>query len=815
MFLPGKEKYMNKLVVFTVIMLTCSACIESVDITKDRGAKKTLSVTVASDVSEKNLLTVNAKSTYYLRADGTANGKSSATGPCSSPGRTMSLSTHNSQSFSPGDTIIVCDDGGNFNSTDFVPPSSGLDDNYIIYQAESNQSPVFEKRKFGVDLKNGQDSLKFIGLTFQNAKDRWVQVGRGDQPASDWLWFDQCTFYYAKQYSGFFIEDGNYGKITNCSFRDAPISSIWDNAWHCFQSYCKAPYDSDNENDGCRGDFESSDCSRCCWAETGPADVIQVSLGEVSSRYWIIEGNTFGNSSHASINTHNGIKSLVIRNNIFRNEYHGNIGAADFKNTGNVRAYTLIEGNSVVGAGIKKDNNPSYRDRKWINGQGIGIGPGNYIIARNNTIADSDYGIALLGYKDSDTNENRVYHNTFYNNYLGGFLTGNGEHSVSNNVVINNIFYRDENFINRAMNSSRIKGNVSAWLNYGDCKSCGLIENYFINNLFYPLGDKFYFKNTHTKAKSLAELIRQYPKEWKNTNFEADPQFTAATSYVFNIAEGSPAENRAVFLTAITGVSGRILTVKDANYFYDGWGIPGEVGDMIYNNKNPKSSARITSIDYDNNRITVNNVSGFSVGDQITTINYFGSAPDLGAIETSDSQPSGFVEQDGVACMEAEHLTHLQVGSGAAANSTWTNETSDSEWASGGIYMKAAPDNGINISVGDSGPRMDYTVQFQTAGTYRIWVRMSGPKGASDSVRLGVDGTILTPGGWGVSKTTKNWAWNDRDNSEAIAQFTVSGSEHHTINVWMREDGTLVDKLVVQLTDLPAPVGLGPEESQQ
>ena len=51
--------------------------------------------------------------TYYLRADGSAANKSFATG-CSSPETAMDISTHNQQSFSPGDKIVLCDEGGVF-----------------------------------------------------------------------------------------------------------------------------------------------------------------------------------------------------------------------------------------------------------------------------------------------------------------------------------------------------------------------------------------------------------------------------------------------------------------------------------------------------------------------------------------------------------------------------------------------------------------------------------------------------------------------------------------------------------------------------
>ncbi len=176
-------------------------------------------------------------------------------------------------------------------------------------------------------------------------------------------------------------------------------------------------------------------------------------------------------------------------------------------------------------------------------------------------------------------------------------------------------------------------------------------------------------------------------------------------------------------------------------------------------------------------------------------------------------------EQNGIASMEAEHYTALHAGIGSAANSTWSMEVDDQGESSGGFYMKAVPDSDVSDD-GSNGPRMDYSVQLQTVGIYHIWVRIRGGKGnsdKSDSVRLGVDGTIITTGGMGVS-SLGNWTWLNRDigvGGGKIAQFEVSGPETRTISVWMREDGVEVDKVVVQLADLPAPVDMGPDETRE
>jgi hypothetical protein len=72
---------------------------------------------------------------YYMRADGTAANKAAATGPCTSASNTMNIAAHNSQTFSAGDVITLCDNGGVFRGTLIVPSSGLSESNRITYNA--------------------------------------------------------------------------------------------------------------------------------------------------------------------------------------------------------------------------------------------------------------------------------------------------------------------------------------------------------------------------------------------------------------------------------------------------------------------------------------------------------------------------------------------------------------------------------------------------------------------------------------------------------------------------------------------------------
>ena len=78
--------------------------------------------------------------TYYMRADGTAANKGAATGPGATQANCMNVSVHNAETFSAGDVIKICDDGGIFRET-ITPPSSGSAGNPITYEPEAGDAP--------------------------------------------------------------------------------------------------------------------------------------------------------------------------------------------------------------------------------------------------------------------------------------------------------------------------------------------------------------------------------------------------------------------------------------------------------------------------------------------------------------------------------------------------------------------------------------------------------------------------------------------------------------------------------------------------
>jgi len=99
--------------------------------------------------------------TYYMRADGTAT-KANAIGPCSSASASMSVATHNAATFTAGDTIIVCGNGGVFSSQVTIP-SSGLVGSIINYVGSGY--PVVSAAGYNLRIATRQ-YLTFTGIDF-------------------------------------------------------------------------------------------------------------------------------------------------------------------------------------------------------------------------------------------------------------------------------------------------------------------------------------------------------------------------------------------------------------------------------------------------------------------------------------------------------------------------------------------------------------------------------------------------------------------------------------------------------------------------
>jgi len=225
----------------------------------------------------------------------------------------------------------------------------------------------------------------------------------------------------------------------------------------------------------------------------------------------------------------------------------------------------------------------------------------------------------------------RLYHNTFYLNYESGFemfdiAARPDPHMVRGNVVQNNLF---------ALNDP---GGDGVQLNLGANISP---DNRFVSNLFWggkadTPGIKYAWpeaiaERPKSSLRTAAEANRQLPAQFAG-NRDGDPKFADANADDYRLQKGGGARDAGAPLTVTTAAgTSDTVPVADARPFYDGFGIPGEVGDLVFIGPK-KQPARVVQADDEGHTLKLDRKVAFKAGDAVT-LPYAGAAPDIGAYE--------------------------------------------------------------------------------------------------------------------------------------------------------------------------------------
>ncbi|MFL5310941.1 MAG: malectin domain-containing carbohydrate-binding protein [Myxococcales bacterium] len=164
----------------------------------------------------------------------------------------------------------------------------------------------------------------------------------------------------------------------------------------------------------------------------------------------------------------------------------------------------------------------------------------------------------------------------------------------------------------------------------------------------------------------------------------------------------------------------------------------------------------------------------------------------------------------GLVSLEAEN----RVGQTSASGHDWVFAT-DVPGYSGIGAMRGDPDSNNFFDVGyvTTSPRLDYLVRFDRTGTHYVIVRAQGPHGMSDSVHVGLDGAAIASADR-IGNFPTTFAWQNNTGDAAVATIDVPTAGLHAINVWMREDGVVFDKLVLTPSSTFMPTGTGPAETR-
>ncbi|MEZ4708899.1 MAG: hypothetical protein R3A44_16945 [Caldilineaceae bacterium] len=156
--------------------------------------------------------------------------------------------------------------------------------------------------------------------------------------------------------------------------------------------------------------------------------------------------------------------------------------------------------------------------------------------------------------------------------------------------------------------------------------------------------------------------------------------------------------------------------------------------------------------------------------------------------------------------MEAENAQMLLGGQGAAAEHSWQLVHNYVDHGGRGA-MIALPNSDVNTRLETTGPGLAWRVDFPQAGDYYVHIRglaaTDGDPDRNDSVHVGIDGVaVTTSSGAGLTgyKAVAGFSWQSHANDGALTVLHVPTPGRHTINLWMREDGVVVDKLWLSTT---------------
>jgi hypothetical protein len=258
-------------------------------------------------------------------------------------------------------------------------------------------------------------------------------------------------------------------------------------------------------------------------------------------------------------------------------------------------------------------------------------------IFRRNVIYRNYYGpLVINSYKYEREKpwgmiNSRVYNNTWYRNHEYGYEMRDLDrepdpHMVRGNIFQNNIFANNDPggdglalfLVSNIAEDNRFRFNDL----YGDKPCCRTVRY----DWAWPGVDSW-----GGLAMSAIEANEKKPDQFIG-NIDVDPMFadTAADDYRLQPGSLCIEAGQALAVTRASG-SGIRMPVDDARWFYDGFGIPGEKGDLVFVGPE-KKQARVVQADIENHILILDREVAWEKDESIT-LPYRGAKPDLGAYE--------------------------------------------------------------------------------------------------------------------------------------------------------------------------------------
>lgn len=174
-------------------------------------------------------------------------------------------------------------------------------------------------------------------------------------------------------------------------------------------------------------------------------------------------------------------------------------------------------------------------------------------------------------------------------------------------------------------------------------------------------------------------------------------------------------------------------------------------------------------------------------------------------------------ESDGQVVLEAESFF---MNERHEAEDAWWEEAAASPGHSGSGYMEARFEGERRPTFysryARRAPELRYTIQFETPGTYRCWLRGLARDTLFDTCHVSLDGeerSSTLAHEFDLDPESFLWSGRTRRDEPQLLEVTEAGL--HLLSIWPREAGVIVDKILLTRDAIFVPTGEGPPESPQ
>jgi hypothetical protein len=149
--------------------------------------------------------------------------------------------------------------------------------------------------------------------------------------------------------------------------------------------------------------------------------------------------------------------------------------------------------------------------------------------------------------------------------------------------------------------------------------------------------------------------------------------------------------------------------------------------------------------------------------------------------------------------IQAESYSDCSHGEGIGFQDNWKTVQGQDHRGSG--YVHALPEDVSQYKENILGSRLDYNLTFDESGEYFVWVKMKGDSYGNDSIGMSwkegnqeyADLEKYSSFGW---SSYGQWEWEPEFNRPPMS-INATESKDYTLSIWMREDGVMLDEIMI------------------